>query len=53
MRKNYAIAKLNKLALLSIKIKKIERSDSTNLQSSIFNSGLGVISYWLFVIVIG
>ncbi|CAB1068206.1 hypothetical protein D1AOALGA4SA_277 [Olavius algarvensis Delta 1 endosymbiont] len=40
MRKIYAIARLNMLALLSIKIKKIERSDSTNLQSSIFNSGL-------------
>ena len=35
-----AIARLNILGLLSIKIKKIERSDSTNIQSSIFNSGL-------------
>ncbi|CAB1078572.1 hypothetical protein D1AOALGA4SA_6309 [Olavius algarvensis Delta 1 endosymbiont] len=38
---------MNMLALLSIKIKKIERSDSTNIQYSIFNlqfrlAGLGV-----------
>ncbi|CAB1080874.1 hypothetical protein D1AOALGA4SA_8543 [Olavius algarvensis Delta 1 endosymbiont] len=39
MHKIYAIAKLKMMALLSIKIKKIERSDSTNIQSSIFNSG--------------
>ncbi|CAB1083358.1 hypothetical protein D1AOALGA4SA_10929 [Olavius algarvensis Delta 1 endosymbiont] len=37
MRKIYAIARLNILGLLLIKIKKIERSDSTNNRSSIVN----------------
>jgi len=33
----YAAARLNILGMLSILIEKTERSDTTNLQSSIFN----------------
>jgi len=34
---NYVMAGLNILATRSLKVEKTERSDTTNLQSSIFN----------------
>ncbi|CAB1068161.1 hypothetical protein D1AOALGA4SA_266 [Olavius algarvensis Delta 1 endosymbiont] len=40
MRMIYVIARFNILRWKSVSTKKIERSDSTNIQFSIFNSGL-------------
>jgi hypothetical protein len=46
----YAIAGLNILGMLPILIEKTERGDTTNLQSSIFNSGLSGLGLCLVVV---